>query len=444
MSKPPALLTRELGLPGAVGLGLGSILGTGVFVSLALAAGVAGAMTPWAVVLACGLAWCNGLSSAQLAAAHPVAGGTYAYGRRFLTPALGFSAGCLFLVAKSASAATAAMAVAGYTASLIAVPWGEGGQIAGAMGVVAGVTGVVLAGLRRTAWLNALLVTITLAALAVFVAVAWWGRPPDDQVAAAAEPADWSSLAHAAALVFVAYTGYGRIATMGEEVRDPRRIIPRAVAVTLTVTGAVYLAVITAGMAAVGPAGFAAAAEGGAPLEVTVKVCLARILGGEPVGTTAAALDWSVRSIVAIGAITAMLGVLLNLLLGLSRVALAMGRAGDLPGGLSRLDRWGKTPVAAVLAVAAVVAGLTLLGSIHTAWTFSAVTVLLYYGLTNAAALRLPPAQRLYPRAVSWMGLAGCVALAAFVPWPYLVAAGATLGLALLLRAGLRRRDVSA
>ena len=105
-------LQRELGLAGATVTGLGSILGTGVFVSLAIAAGITGPSVILAIVLAAGLALCNALSSAQLAAAHPISGGTYEYGYKYLSPRLGFTAGWLFLCAKTASAATAALGFA--------------------------------------------------------------------------------------------------------------------------------------------------------------------------------------------------------------------------------------------------------------------------------------------------------------------------------------------
>ena len=90
-------LARVVGLPGAILLGLGSIVGTGAFVSIGIAAGVAGPSVVLVIALAACLATCNGLSSAQLAASHPVSGGTYEYGYRYLTPTLGFTAGWLFL-----------------------------------------------------------------------------------------------------------------------------------------------------------------------------------------------------------------------------------------------------------------------------------------------------------------------------------------------------------
>jgi APA family basic amino acid/polyamine antiporter len=202
--------------------------------------------------------------------------------------------------------------------------------------------------------------------------------------------------------MFVAYTGYGRIATLGEEVREPRRTIPRAIVATLVVTAALYLAVGLVAVGTVGAEALYGAAEGeAAPLEVAA----------------AAFAGPAVAGLLAVGAMTAMLGVLLNLLLGLSRVALAMGRRGDLPAAAARLDAGGRTPWVAVLGVGAAVTALTLLGSVETTWSFSAFTVLVYYALTNLAALRLPPQHRLYPPAYAWIGLAACLFLAFWVDW---------------------------
>ena len=408
-------LERQLGVLGATLLGLGSILGAGVFVSLGLAAGAAGPAVLVAILLAGGLAACNGLSSAQLAAAHPVAGGTYEYGHRLLHPAAGFAAGWMFLFAKSASAATAALGLAGYLVNALGA--GDGPlRIAMAIGCVAAVAGLILAGLRRTSAANAAIVAVTVAALLAF-AVAGAPAAMDPAAfrpffAADAGPAGAArGLLQATALCFVAYTGYGRVATLGEEIADPRRNIPRAVVVTLAVTALLYLAVAAVAVGSAGAGGFAAATRGAAaPLAL-----VSRNFPGDAV----------VTPLIVVGAVTALLGVLLNLLLGLSRVALAMGRRGEMPGALARLTP-ARTPAIAVGAVAALVAALALIGDVRTTWSLSAWTVLVYYGITNACALRLPPEARRYPRALAWIGLAGCFGLLSFLE-PISIAAGAAL-----------------
>ncbi len=392
----PDRLRRELGVGGAVLLGLGSILGTGVFVSLGIAAGITGSSVVLAVALAALLATMNGLNSAQLAANHPVSGGTYEYGYHYLRPWLGFLAGWAFLVAKSASAATAALGFAGYVIHLFGQDPGAW-LVPLALFAVGALTGVVLAGLRRSNTVNTLIVTITLVSLAAFVFVGL-----ADVAGERYEPFltdGGPGLLEATALAFVAFTGYGRIATLGEEVRRPAETIPKAVIITLIVSAVIYASVSAVGVGAATAAGLASAVDStAAPLEVIAE-----------------SFSPDISLFVAIGAITAMLGVLLNLILGLSRVVLAMGRRDDLPPVTARLNATGTTPPVAVLIVAVIIGGLVLIGDVKTTWTFSAFTVLVYYAITNLAALQIPVGDRRFPRWLAWAGLAGCLFLAFWV-----------------------------
>lgn len=423
-------LTRELGVFGAMMMGLGSIVGTGIFVSIGVAAGVAGPSVVLAIAVAALVAVCNGLSSAQLAANHPVSGGTYEYGYTYAWPLLGFLAGWMFLCAKSASAATAALGFSGYTLTTLGLDAGSG-RVGLAVGAVVVLTAVVLSGIRRSNLTNIVIVSITLLTLGLFVAAglpsAWrnagetmhpfWASPDTD---------GWSTPAflESVALMFVAFTGYGRIATMGEEVRDPHRTIPHAIELTLVVSAALYIVV----------GAVAVAAAGAAPLaEMTVgrAAPLAQVADGFAWGWTGL--------VVAVGAVTAMLGVLLNLILGLSRVLLAMGRRGDMPGVTARIDRAGITPYVAVIVVGAVIAGLALIGNVRTTWSFSAFTVLIYYAITNFCALRLRDEQRYYPRWVSAAGLVSCLALAFFVERTFWMAGLGLLALGAVWHLAARR-----
>jgi len=397
----PKLMKRELGVPGAILMGLGSIVGTGVFVSLAIAAGIAGPAVILAVAIAALVAICNGLSSAQLAANHAVSGGTYEYGYRYLNPWLGFIAGWLFLLAKSASAATAALGFAGYLLNALGLSRQEW-LVPLALGAVLVLTLVVLSGIQRSNQVNIAIVSITLLSLAFFVLA---GLKP--LIASGATnlspffPSEHPATAvlHASALVFVAYTGYGRIATMSEEVRDPQKTIPKAIIIAMLLTMTIYMAIAIVSVGAVGAANLSSAIQGAAPLEVAVRRF--KILGGS--------------QILAIGAITAMLGVLLNLILGLSRVLLAMGRRGDMPRQVARLNRTETAPSIAVVVMGMTIALLVLSGNVKTTWSFSAFTVLVYYAITNWAALRLPDRERLYPKWIAWIGLAACLFLAFWV-----------------------------
>ncbi len=402
-------------------MGLGSIVGTGVFVSIGIAAGITGPSVVLAVVLASLVATANGLSSAQLAAAHPVSGGTYEYGYRYLNPTLGFTAGWMFLLAKSASAATAALGFGGYLLDLFGV--GTGWLVPTALVAVVVLTAIVWAGVRSSNAVNITIVSVTLLALVTFVAV---GLPEIDRGNFDGFIGDGGApgFLEAIALMFVAYTGYGRIATLGEEVREPQRTIPKAIIATLVTTMVVYAAVA---LVAVGVGGADTLAglteEFAAPLEE-----LAKGFSGN-----------GLAAFVAIGAITAMLGVLLNLVLGLSRVLLAMGRRGDMPSATARINPEGTTPTVAVPVMGAVIALLVLIGDVRTTWTFSAFTVLIYYSITNLAALRLPADDRRFPQWISVGGLVACLFLAFWVDPVVWLAGLGLLAVGFVARSAVRR-----
>ncbi|WP_269539698.1 APC family permease [Cerasicoccus fimbriatus] len=361
MAKPTAALKRTADVKGAVFLGLGSILGTGVFVILAMVTAQVGDWALLAVGVGAIVATFNGLNSAQLAAAYPVSGGAYEYGYRLLHPYAGFTAGLLFLLAKSASAATAALAIGTFFRPEF--------HVAFAVIAVLVVTAVIVFGLRRSNQVNAGILTITIAGLLSLIFA-----PAGDLVIEDQPPFELANVLQACALIFVAYTGYGRIATMGEEIIEPRKNIPKAMIITLLVSAALY-----------------------------AGVALAWLRGAVP------------TQLFEVAGYVALIGVLLNLILGLSRVLLAMARRGDVAHFFSKLDKNGE-PLAAILGIGGLVALLCLLGDIKLAWSFSACTVLIYYAIMNAAALKLTPEQRMYPKWLAWVGLASCLFLAFWVP----------------------------
>ena len=387
-------LKRELGLGGAIITGLGSILGTGAFVSIALASGQWGDAVLVAIPVAGLVAMFSGLSTAYLAGRFPVAGGTYEYAYETLGPTFGFTAGWLFLLAKTASAASAALGIAEYL--------GSGDSRALAVGATVAVTVLVISGLRRTTAVNLVLVTVTVTALVVFAGAGIAGFSGLAKGLGERTGSVAASIFPTVAFLFVAYTGYGRVATLGEEVKEPARTIPRAVIVTLVIAGALYLGVELGGRAMGGP-------NWGSLLELEAF-------------TPARLLDHPYRAIVTVGAVTAMVGVLLNLVLGLSRVWLAMGRRGDMPSRLARLDE-SSQPLTAVLVSGITIILVCLIGDIGVAWSFSAFTVLLYYGITNLAAIRVDRR-----RGTAWAGLASCLLLSFFVTIQvWLVGAGLLL-----------------
>jgi len=406
-------LQRVVGLPGAILMGLGSIMGAGVFVSLGLGEQIAGPSVLLALALAAVVATCNGLSSAQLAANHPVSGGTYEYGHRWLTPSLGFTAGWMFLCAKSASAATAALGFAMYLAPNYLLPI--------SLATVMGLTVITLTGMQRSNAVNAVIVSAVLLTLLAFVAVGSSALQTNgDLLQPFFDSNRVPELFEATALMFVAYTGYGRIATLGEEVREPRRIIPVAIILTLGLTTLFYLGVSAVSLAHADGQGFQS------------LTLLAEKMGGTTLGMA-----------LTVGAALALVSVLLNLLLGLSRVAFAMGRRGDLPEATGRVTESTKVPAAATVLVAVVIGGLVCVGDVKLTWSFSAFTVLIYYAITNLCAIRLKPEERLYPVWISYLGLLSCLSLAFFVEWRVLLTGLGLIAVGLVWKAVTSRRSAS-
>lgn len=410
---PGLQLRRDLGLLDAVGIGFGAIVGAGIFVVTGVAAGVAGPALLVGLAVAAVAAVANALSSAQLAAEYPQAGGTYEYGYRVLTPALGFAAGWMFLASKVAAAGTVALGLAGYLDTLL--PGLAPRPVA--VAAIAGFTVLNYFGVKRTSRVNLAIVAASLGALVLFV-VAGFGAIRTDNFRPFA-PAGWKGTMEAAALLFFAYTGYARIATLGEEVREPRRTIPRAVVVTIGGAIVLYLAVA---VVALGTVGAERMASSTAPLHVAALSFPHR---------------W-VATVVSLGGLAAMLGVILSQLLGLSRMGFAMARRGDLPRSLAHIDPRSGVPGRAVLALGAIAGAVAATGTLRGVASAASFTILVYYGIANLAALRMPPEKKLYHDSVALVGLAGCGALALSLSLPVLLTGLGVLAGGFLLRGLLR------
>ncbi|WP_434741922.1 APC family permease [Micromonospora sp. SH-82] len=405
-------LARRLGVPDAVVVGLGSMLGAGVFVVFAPAAASAGAVGLLvAVALAGAVAFCNATSSARLAARYPESGGTYVYGRERLNPFAGFLAGWAFVVGKTASCAAMALTVGAYL-------WPQQARPAAVAAVLA-VTGVNLRGIGRTAVATRILVALTLVVLATVAVTGVTGGDFSVDRLGTLDGTGLRGVLTAAGLLFFAFAGYARIATLGEEVRDPTRTIPRAVPLALGVVLAIYL---TLAVVALGVLGTDRLATATAPLAEVVAV------SGVP------GLSWLVRA----GATVAVTGVLLSLLAGVSRTLLAMARRRDLPGALAAVHPRHRVPHRAELAVATVVVVVVAFGDVRGAIGFSSCTVLVYYAITNAAALTLgrDPDRRLPLRLSAVAGLVGCLVLAVTLPTVSVLAGFGVLALGALWYVG--------
>lgn len=392
-------LARRLGTTDAVVIGLGSMIGAGVFAAFGPAARAAGIGLLVGLVLAAVIAYCNASASADLAAVYPTSGGTYIYGRERLGPWWGFLAGWGFVIGKTASCAAMALTVASYTAGNLGAP--TYAQRAVAVVVVVALAALNYRGITKTAALARILLVCTLIALAVVVIGIVVAVETKLGAAAHSITAGWAGVTaygvlQSAGLLFFAFAGYARIATMGEEVREPARTIPKAITVALAIAVVIYLIVGLAALLAAGPDRLAGAA---APLAEALRAAGA---GG-------------LVPVVAVGGALASIGALLALIAGLGRTTLAMARHRDLPGWLAAVHSRYQVPHHAEIALAVVVCLLAATVDLRGVIGFSSFGVLIYYAIANAAAYTLP--RRGPRRVLNACGLLGCVVLVATLPW---------------------------
>ena len=406
-----APLARRLGTADAVVVGLSAMLGAGVFSAYAPASASAGSLLLVALAIAAFVAFCNAVASAQLAAVYPSSGGTYLFGREVLGPWWGFVAGWGFVIGKTASCAAMAMTFAYYLFPDTSVLQ----RLSAAVAVVA-LTALNLRGITRTVVAAKVLVTITVLVLVFFVVLVGTRESVVPNAAlASAEP---YGVLQAAGLLFFAFAGYARIATLAEEVRHPE-MIGRAILIAFSVAVTLYAVI---GVVSVKVLGSSLAAAD-APLMSAVD---------------AVGASWA-GPIVRCGAVAASLGALLALIAGVSRTMLAMARERDLPSPFATVDERHQIPAAAQIAVGVVVVLLVLLADLRGAIGFSSFGVLTYYFVTNASAFRQPCGQRRWPRAFNILGMAGCAVLVATLPWQAVALGALVLAGGVLGRAALRR-----
>jgi len=415
MEEQPGL-ARRLGTADAVVIGLGSMIGAGVFSAFGPAARAAGAGLLIGLGVAAAIAYCNATASAQLAAVYPTSGGTYIYGRERLGPWWGFCAGWGFVIGKSASCAAMALTVASY-----AVPGPQWAQRIIGVGAVVLLIALNYRGVTKTAILARILLVCTMIALAAVVIGIAMAKPEPSQLIHWPTGTIYGVL-QSAGLLFFAFAGYARIATMGEEVRDPARTIPRAITLALAIAVAIYFVVGVAALLAAGPDRLAHAA---APLAEAVRAA------GIP----------ALVPVITVGAALASLGALLALIAGLGRTVLAMARHRDLPAWLAAVHPRYRVPHHAEVALGVVVCILVATVDLRGVIGFSSFGVLIYYAIANASAYTLPASgERRRRRILNVCGLAGCLLLVATLPWQSVISGLAVFAVGIIGRAVVLHR----
>lgn len=402
-------LLRVLTLTDAVGVGLGAIIGAGIFVVTGVAAGISGPAFLIGLMFAGTTAVFNALSSAQLAVVYPFSGGTYEYGYRLLNPGIGFAAGWMFLVSKLSAAGVVAIGFGRYFYQLVPLA----SPLTISLVAIFLLTLANYFGVKKAGKINGVIVLITLLSLSYFV----FSGLPEVKVQnfRPFSPYGNAAIAEASALLFFAFTGYARIATLAEEVSHPEKTIPRAILITLFIAIILYAGV---SIVAVGVIGTHKMAESVSPLQ-----------------EVAASLHSPyIQQIVFIGASTAMLGVLLSQILGLSRMMLAMGRRKDLPPFFMSIHGKYQVPHIGIMVTGTIIMLLCIMGSFEFILGSAAFTILLYYSITNMAAYKQPIKEQIYSRLISVLGLGGCLGMSFSLSYEVIVTGLAWLIVGFIIR----------
>lgn len=391
-------LARKLNTIDAVMIGLGSMIGAGIFAVFTPAAAAAGSGLLLGLLLAAFVAFCNATASAQLAAQYPSSGGSYHYGRERLGAWPGFFAGWGFVIGKTASSAAMALTFAAY-----AVP--VGWQRPAAIAAVLALAVANYLGITRTAQLTKVIVVTVLVVLVIAVSMLWLSgtAQPSRLLESDFLATGWYGVLQSAGLLFFAFAGYARIATMGEEVVRPQKSIPRAIVIALLIVVVLYAVMAVTLLAVLSPSGVAGSA---APLAVAVET---------------AGASWLLQPLRIVAAL-ASLGALLALMAGLGRTTLAMAREGDLPRWFTAVHPKFRVPHRAELVLAGVLCLVVLFVDLRGAIGFSSFGVLVYYLIANLAAFTQRAPHRRYPQFLQVLGAVACLVLAATLPWQAVVA----------------------
>jgi APA family basic amino acid/polyamine antiporter len=403
--------TQQVGLVGAVAIGLASMLGAGVFVVFHTAYAITPTGYFFALALAAVVAILNSWSIYSLARAVDRPGGVYAYSRIYLGDGFSFASGFAFVFGKIGSIAAIALAFNSYVLGQYRF-W----PAAGAILLLAAVN---ILGIQRTAAVAAILATVSVVYFS-YIAIAGLtiSAPPLVLPAPDAAPSVLNVLS-AAAVFFFAFAGYARVATLGSEVREAKRNIPKAIVISLSFVAVLYFALAIVMQKFLGLNLF----TDEAPFKEVSAVLL-------PVLS---------QPITVVVAVLASLGSMLALLAGVSRTAASMGEDRELPAWFKKRNRFGSPWLAEVIVAAGAIA-LVAVGDLSWVIGFSSFSVLFYYSIGHLSVLRQVESERVAPRAVAVVGFLLCWALAFMVPGPAVPVSLAVIAVALLVRVVVLRK----
>jgi APA family basic amino acid/polyamine antiporter len=391
-------LKRTLGLLDATAIGVGAIIGAGIFVVLGVAIGYAGPSIIVSMIVAGVVASFTAFSFAELGSAIPKEGGAYAYAFEMISPSVGFVVGCLWLFAQTVAGAAISLGFASYLVKFFPLLSVKTVAVIAALTV----TGLNLLGIKQSTAVNNILVITKIAILCLFIGLGVFYIHP--QNLSQFSPNGVSGILQGAGFVFFAYLGFGRISALGEEVRNPKKILPLAILIALAVSVALYVltAFVSTGL-----------------LDYHLLA-----LSDSPIADAAGATgSFALVAAVTFGALIATVSVLLTNLIGLSRVAFAMARNDQLPKSVAKVSSRLGTPHVSILAMGALLTVLACALDLRQAAAITSFSLLSVHLTVNVSAIRLrrkiPEAQKFrmpsYPF-IPLLGLLSCIILMFSLP----------------------------
>jgi APA family basic amino acid/polyamine antiporter len=391
-------LKRTLNLFDATAIGVGAIIGAGIFVVLGIASGYAGPSIVVSMIIAGVVASFTAFSFAELGSAIPKEGGVYAFAYELISPAVAFVVGCLWLFAQIVAGAAISLGFASYVVAVFpALPLKAVAVLAATT-----LTGLNIVGIRQSATVNNILVLTKIAILCLFVGFGIFHV--NSQNFSSFSPNGLFGIFEGAGLIFFAYLGFGRIATLGEEVKNPQRTLPLSILLSLTISVIVY---ILSGFVATGLSDYRVLAQSGSPLADA-----ARVTGNS-----------ALVAAVSLGALIATVSVLLTNLIGMSRVSFAMARNGQLPKAAAKISSRFGTPYISILIMGMVTALLAFFLDLRQSVAITSFGILSTHVVVNLSAIRLrkkmPHSEtfrvRFYPT-IPLLGVLSCIILMFSLP----------------------------
>jgi APA family basic amino acid/polyamine antiporter len=378
-----------LGLLDATAINVGAIVGAGIFIVTGIAAGVAGSAMIFSMLIGSIVALFTALSFSELTAWLPKEGSIYEFAYQLVSPFVGFLSGWMWILSNTFAGAAVSLGFAYYFTALF--PIIPTNLIAAIICIIFTILNFI--GTRKSALLNNFLVAIKLFILMFFFIFGLTYINPTNFTPF--EPLQIGVL-YGAYYMFFAYGGFARVAVVAEEIKDAKKNVPRAIIISLAVSAIIYLLV---GIVAIGLVGAQTLSNSNSPLIEAMNAT----------GSTMAVY------IISFGGLIATASVLLTSILGVSRVAFAMSRRGDLPQSFTKLHPKFNTPSYSIWVLGTLMALLVLFMDLTKVVAISTFATLFYYCIANIAALRLRRQNRLYPKIVPILGIATCLAFLIFI-----------------------------